>query len=527
MEWQYTLFFALSPLSALIMISIMVYTWKHRYVRGGMSLTLLLFFISGWLIFNTFELVAQSQAWTIFWAKITYFFIVFSPLAWFAFTMEYTGKSKWLTPRRILLVSVLPLVTNLLIWSNTYHHLMWRDYIFSPASYFLSMYILRYGQWMVVHLVYSYLLIFMGAVAIARNFFQESPLYRSQSIWILIGVVIPIIANMVYVVRIFPGFLKDYTPLSFALASLVFTIGIFRYGLLEISPVARRVMIDQMDEGMVVLDINDRIVDVNASAKQLFRLYDINSWGVPISTLIPQWKEIVERIGTGQNQAAEYVHEEAYRNRHFDIRVTDLFDHGRRYIGRVVILHDITERVHLLEEVSQLAAMDPLTQCYNRRYFFDIAEKEWQRARRYHSPLSLAILDIDQFKKVNDSYGHLTGDRVLCEFVDFCQSNLREADLLGRFGGEEFVILFPETDLEGAMNAVNRICDGIEDLSISIEAGKTSISVTGGVVSMIDGGSLSLEELFACADKALYAAKANGERRVMAWKELNLQAALT
>jgi diguanylate cyclase (GGDEF)-like protein len=523
MEWQYTLFFALSPLSALILISIMIYTWKHRYVRGGMSLALLLFSISGWLIFNTFELVAQSQAWTIFWAKITYIFITFSPLAWLAFSIEYTGKSKWLTTRNILLLIVVPLVTNLMLWSNPFHHLMWKEFTFSPVSYFLSMYVSRYGSWMLVHVVYSYLLIFLGAFTIARNFFQESPLYRSQSIWLLIGVVIPIVANIIYVGKFFAGFLKDYTPLSFALASLVFAIGIFRYGLLEITPVARRVMIDQMDEGMIVLDFNDRIVDVNASAKELFNLFDINTWGAPISRIIPQWKEIVAQMHTGHNLAAEYVHEEAGRNHHFDIRVTDLFDQGKRFIGRVVILHDITERVRLLEEVSQLAAMDPLTQCYNRRYFFEIAEKEWQQARRYHSPLSLAILDIDQFKKVNDSFGHLTGDRVLCEFVNFCHSNLREADLLGRYGGEEFVILFPETDLEGAMNAVNRICRGVANLSIETEQGNTSISVTGGVVCMLNGGTASIEELFACADKALYAAKDNSDQRVMAWEEVQLQ----
>jgi len=179
--------------------------------------------------------------------------------------------------------------------------------------------------------------------------------------------------------------------------------------------------------------------------------------------------------------------------------------------------------VRLLEEVSQLAAMDPLTQCYNRRYFFEIAEKEWQQAKRYHSPLSLAILDIDQFKKVNDSFGHLTGDRVLCEFVNFCRSNLREADLLGRYGGEEFVILFPETDLEGALNAINRICEGVANLSIETEQGNTGISVSGGVVCMFTGGSTSIEQLFACADKALYAAKENSDQQVMAWEEVQLQ----
>jgi diguanylate cyclase (GGDEF)-like protein len=484
---------------------------------------LLLFSISGWLIFNTFELVAQSQAWTIFWAKFTYLFITFSPLAWLAFTMEYTGKSKWLTPRNLLLLSAFPLVTNLMIWSNTYHHLMWQEYTFSRVSYFLSMYVQQYGQWMLVHLVYSYLLIFLGAFTIARNFFQESSLYRSQSIWLLIGVVIPIIANIIYVGKFFTGFLKDYTPLSFALASLVFTVGIFRYGLLEITPVARRVMIDQMDEGMIVLDINDRIVDVNASAKELFHLFDINSWGIPISKIIPQWKGILERILSGQDHTAEYMQEDECGKRYFDIRVTDLFDQGKRYIGRVVILHNITERVRLLEEVSQLAAMDPLTQCYNRRYFFEIAEKEWQQAKRYHSPLSLAILDIDQFKKVNDSFGHLTGDRVLCEFVNFCRSNLREADLLGRYGGEEFVILFPETDMEGALNAINRICEGVANLSIETEQGNTGISVSGGVVCMSTGGSTSIEQLFACADKALYAAKENSDQRVMAWEEVQLQ----
>ena len=112
----------------------------------------------------------------------------------------------------------------------------------------------------------------------------------------------------------------------------------------------------------------------------------------------------------------------------------------------------VIENARLYEKAQQLATEDLLTKVHNRRYFYELAQKELERSRRYQSPLSIIMLDIDHFKKVNDRYGHGVGDQVLIEFVKRVQKELRSSDIFARYGGEEFVILLVESNLEKSVS---------------------------------------------------------------------------
>jgi len=188
-----------------------------------------------------------------------------------------------------------------------------------------------------------------------------------------------------------------------------------------------------------------------------------------------------------------------------------------RGTGKVVfIASDITERVQLYQEVKRLANQDVLTGCFNRRYFMELAAQEIQRSMRYKRPLSLLMVDIDHFKNVNDRYGHQIGDQVLCNLVLLCQKQLRTIDTLGRYGGEEFVVLMPETASEGAMVASVRLLEKIAEMKINTSAGSLSITVSMGLACLDRGfdETNTLDTLIQCADKALYAAKDAGRNRV-------------
>jgi diguanylate cyclase (GGDEF)-like protein len=188
-----------------------------------------------------------------------------------------------------------------------------------------------------------------------------------------------------------------------------------------------------------------------------------------------------------------------------------------RGTGKVVfIASDITERVQLYQEVKRLANQDVLTGCFNRRYFMELAAQEIQRSMRYKRPLSLLMVDIDHFKNVNDRYGHQIGDQVLCNLVLLCQKQLRTIDTLGRYGGEEFVVLMPETASEGAMVASVRLLEKIAEMKINTSAGSLSITVSMGLACLDLGfdETNTLDTLIQCADKALYAAKDAGRNRV-------------
>jgi diguanylate cyclase (GGDEF)-like protein/PAS domain S-box-containing protein len=171
------------------------------------------------------------------------------------------------------------------------------------------------------------------------------------------------------------------------------------------------------------------------------------------------------------------------------------------------------ENARLFEQVQQLAMIDELTGLYNRRHFFKMAEREFERARRYNSPLAAIMLDIDYFKRINDTYGHAVGDRVLRAIAVCCQSNLRDVDLLGRYGGEELVVLLPENDLPGGCRAAERLRQSVSELAIETGQGMLNMTISLGTACLCDDDP-DLMALLNRADDALYAAKRAGRNRV-------------
>ncbi|WP_292654842.1 diguanylate cyclase [Nitratifractor sp.] len=190
--------------------------------------------------------------------------------------------------------------------------------------------------------------------------------------------------------------------------------------------------------------------------------------------------------------------------------ITKPFRH-RELLARVGNALRIQE---LQEELRLLASIDPMTRLYNRRYFTTMADKILKLARREHHPLSLAILDIDRFKQINDTYGHQTGDRVITALSEKLTERYRESDLLCRFGGEEFVILMPNTEQDVAVLLAERTRKEIEKLQIPYGDGAVSMTVSIGVSQVDLEGEETLDPVLKRADDALYAAKNQGRNRV-------------
>ncbi|HPH94978.1 MAG TPA: diguanylate cyclase [Anaerolineaceae bacterium] len=171
---------------------------------------------------------------------------------------------------------------------------------------------------------------------------------------------------------------------------------------------------------------------------------------------------------------------------------------------------------HLFDKIKQMASTDALTGLNNRRQLMVLAEINFNQARRYKHPLSLIIMDIDHFKAVNDTYGHSGGDLVLSAVARSCSSVMRDSDVQGRYGGEEFLFLLPETDLSHAIQAAERIRNNIESLEVPVEGRLIKITVSLGVAEL-DDDCADLDALIIRCDKALYKAKNSGRNRVVAW----------
>lgn len=177
-----------------------------------------------------------------------------------------------------------------------------------------------------------------------------------------------------------------------------------------------------------------------------------------------------------------------------------------------------------LEEVQKLAIIDALTGLYNRRHFFELAEFEFQRAHRYQRELSVIMLDIDDFKMVNDTYGHIIGDQVLQEIAESCRQETRKVDIVARYGGEEFIFLLPEIDIETAMQVAERLRENIATRKITTRAGSVTVTASLGLSNLTEDYP-NLESLLIAADAALYQAKETGRNRIFWQKPLHKTAA--
>jgi diguanylate cyclase (GGDEF)-like protein len=180
----------------------------------------------------------------------------------------------------------------------------------------------------------------------------------------------------------------------------------------------------------------------------------------------------------------------------------------------VGIAEDITDKKQLESELQRLATTDALTRSSNRRHFFEGAEQEFEQARQQGTPLSFLMLDIDDFKVINDTYGHQEGDNVLQHIADSGRAALRRGDLFGRIGGEEFAAVFPGCTPQMALQVAERVQREIQSLSFNHDGQTFGITVSQGLTSLTAEDE-SVENLFARADAAMYEAKRQGKNRII------------
>jgi diguanylate cyclase (GGDEF)-like protein len=165
-------------------------------------------------------------------------------------------------------------------------------------------------------------------------------------------------------------------------------------------------------------------------------------------------------------------------------------------------------------KMEEMATIDVLTQVSNRRYFLNIMEREFQQSKRYKKQISLMIMDLDYFKKINDTYGHTIGDYVLMEFAKICSREIRKTDLMGRLGGEEFAVMLPNTDVENARILAERIRKAVDHAIFEYQAVRIHLTVSIGLASFPLVDANDPHELIIKADEFLYQAKEKGRNRV-------------
>jgi len=288
---------------------------------------------------------------------------------------------------------------------------------------------------------------------------------------------------------------------------------------LQASEAKYRLFVETAIEGVASLDHDRRLTFVNPQFASMLGYTIEEMLGHPYEMFMPEDQqadaEAQEQIRT---QGQDAVYERCFLRkdgaRHWTlVSAKAILDAHGQFIGSFGMFTDINERKRLENRLKQQATTDGLTGAINRRYFFELADREICRAIRLNHSLALALIDIDYFKHINDTYGHAVGDEALLAVTHIFQKNIREIDVFARFGGDEFVLLLPETSLGEARLILERLCKALTAQPMDLSGKTVPITLSVGVASLANATD-SFEALLERADQALYQAKETGRNRV-------------
>jgi diguanylate cyclase (GGDEF)-like protein/PAS domain S-box-containing protein len=502
----------LSPIILLLVATVLpsalaLYVYRRRGGQGAIVLVLLLLAMAEWSLAYALELAVADPAAKAFWGGARLAGALALPPLWLALALHCTSRTGWLNRRTVALLVALPVLILAFAWTN-------------PAN--------RPDADFRLVVAYSYGLLLLGVALLASNFFGPQPLYRKQSSILLLAALAPWATYALNLMELTTVTRLDPTPFVFPLTTGALAWAISRYRLLDIVPVERDRVIQHMSEGVIVLDSQNRVVDLNPAAERILGRTSSKALGRDISRLVSSRTGWLIEAYSGARLLDRYREEgraytevsvgEGSSQRSYGLVLSSLGEAGDLSANRLLLLPDITERKLNEARLDRLAHYDLLTGLPNRRLFHDRLNQAIARARRRKAKAALLFLDLDRLKHVNDTLGHEVGDLQLKEAADRLAGSLRDIDTVCRLAGDEFVVLLTDiSEVGDAAVAAQRI---IEILSAPYDLNGHVLSVTisiGISVFPSDGqeGGFLLEK----ADIAMYRAKTLGRNGFEFYKD--------
>ncbi|HXD11786.1 MAG TPA: diguanylate cyclase [Anaerolineales bacterium] len=470
--------------------------------------------------------------------KIMYLGVAAAPTLFMIFILKITQHENWLAPRDLLLLCVEPFAMVVLVWFDS--SLVF-DRIQLARAGGLAVLQVDWGGVLWIHACYSYAIVLFALVILTLGSLRANSFFRRQYLIILSGSLIPLAAEFFKAgYDGVAGF--DLLPITFGVSVIFYSYAVFRHQFMDLLPVARGRLIESMSDGVLVLDDQNRIVDINPVMKNFLDENPSTLIGRNISEILNLWSHNPDQFLNGETRSEIKLPRKP--TCYLDLRVTPLYDSNQKLSGRLLVIRDVTDRKEVEKDLryamdklqtqlieigvlqSQLreqAIRDALTNLFNRRYLEETLERELARAARESYPLCVIMMDLDYFKVINDTYGHEAGDVVLKTLAETVTQQSRHGDFACRFGGEEFVLVMPNIGIAIARERAEGLHQLINSLNIPYGRFNLTTTISMGIAWYPAHGATK-EDLLRAADKAMYMAKNTGRNRVIVYREPELSA---
>ena len=346
MGWQLSSYVALLFLTSLLSVVVAYFVLRRRAKPGGLPLGLLMLAVAAWSFTLAFEAAATTIPAKVLWSKFEYLGVTSAPVLLLLFALEFTHREKWLKRRYVISYWIIPLISLTLAFTNEWHHLIWTCFTPIPGG---NLIVYGHGAWFWIMVTYDYLVLSTATMLLLGAALRFRHVYRRQAIILFVGMFPPWLANILYVFDLGPpGW--ALTPIGFALTGLLLTWSLARLQLLDLTPVARDKVIESMCDGMLVLDAQNRIVDINPAAQKLIGVDGESAIGQRAEAILAQWTSFEDRYRDAiEAQGQVLVDGVGY----IEWRTLPLQERGRRPFGRLIILRDVTAHKRAAEEIER------------------------------------------------------------------------------------------------------------------------------------------------------------------------------
>lgn len=500
-----------SAISLFISIVLLVYLLRNKEMIKSSYLLLLSLAIVLYLVGNFIEIAGTTLDAAHLGLIIRFMGVPFIPTLWLFCVREFCGikpKSKhsnywfWVLPMLFCLLFV--------FWEK--NHLLITDIYFygdNPKNILLF----TPGAFYIVFVAYQFAINLWGIGTLVWSYRRGTPRFQKQANLFLASVLIPVFNTLVYHLYLL-GHYVDITPYALLLSMIVFTVALYSFGVFNLARIIKENTLDNLPEGILLFDKDGIYVDSNIAAKAIFN--ELSS--LPLGTSISAMEYLPFGEAAIQNKEEADLHEQEFTREHGGVLKTfavssSAITRRDKTIGYSFTLHNITPLKDTMSQLEEKSISDPLTGIFNRAYWFNLGEIAFAAARGGQETYCVIMFDIDHFKKVNDSCGHVFGDYVLKTLALLCASNLRKTDTLARYGGEEFCILLHNSSLENAAAKAERLRKLIANFAFELDGIKIAVTVSFGVAQH-QSTDTSFMDSVKEADIKLYAAKNGGRNKV-------------